>query len=100
MSQQSDTPETESLSKAERALESISLKYQQLERERDEARLMVSQTNQQLQWDLCICSRCGGEIFHHMDEPFYTCQKCGEWVSLVIYQNYKQLKPSATNSAR
>lgn len=49
----------------------------EIERERNEARLMVSQTNHQLQWDLCICFACGGEIYHHMDEPFYSCQKCG-----------------------
>lgn len=32
----------------------------------------------ELQWDLGICSTCGGEIFHHIDEPFYDCQKCGQ----------------------
>lgn len=24
-----------------------------------------------------ICPDCGGEIHHHIDEPFYTCQGCG-----------------------
>lgn len=32
---------------------------------------------EELLWDLCVCSKCGGGIYHHMDEPFYTCQGCG-----------------------
>lgn len=31
----------------------------------------------QMQWDLGICSECSGSIYHHLDEPFYTCQGCG-----------------------
>lgn len=31
----------------------------------------------ELMWELGICAACGGQLYHHMDEPFYTCQKCG-----------------------
>lgn len=32
----------------------------------------------ELQWSLGICSSCGGAIHHHVDEPIYTCQQCGQ----------------------
>lgn len=33
---------------------------------------------QELMWELGICCECGGQILHHQDEPFYTCQQCGQ----------------------
>lgn len=46
----------------------------------------------ELMWELGICAACGGEIHHHMDEPFYTCQKCGVSGEATVIPRVQQVE--------
>lgn len=55
---------------------------------------------EKLQWDLGICSTCGGEIFHHIDEPFYDCQKCGQHGEATVIPKLQKARCELINFQR